>query len=98
MSDAPIVTPAVSAAIAPPAGAEALPIFSQWTLIRRRFLRHRLATVAAVVVALLYGIVIFADFLAYSDPGLSNAQRALVPPQDIHWWSHGEFAPHVHAL
>lgn len=31
--------------------------------------------------------MIFADFLSCSNPGLSNAQRALVPPQPIHWWS-----------
>jgi peptide/nickel transport system permease protein len=75
-----------------------LPIDSHWTLIRRRFLRHRLAAISAVVVVLFYMVVAFADFLAYSDPARSNAQRALVPPQDIHFWEGGRFEPHVHGL
>ena len=55
--------------------AERLPISSQRKLIWRRFLRHRLAAVAAVVVALLYFVVIFADFLASSDPTATNTMR-----------------------
>ena len=34
----------------------------------RRFRRHKLAMVSAVVVILFYSMVLFADFLAYSDP------------------------------
>ena len=75
-----------------------LPTASQWTLIRKRFMKHRVAAVSACVVALFYAIVIFADFLAYSDPAISNAQRALVPPQPIHLLEDGRFDPHVHGL
>lgn len=77
---------------------ERLPVASHWKLIRRRFIKHRLATAAAVVVVLLYLIVIFADFLAYSDPRAADAQRALVAPQPVHLWSHGRWDPHVHSL
>lgn len=80
------------------AAADRLPIASHWKLIRRRFLKHRLATAAAAIVALLYLMVIFADFLAYSDPRASDAQRALVAPQPLHLWADGRWAPHVHAL
>jgi peptide/nickel transport system permease protein len=75
-----------------------LPVTSHWRLIRRRFLRHRLATVGAVVVAVLYMVVVFADFLAYADPRRSNAERTLVPPQPIHFWDEGRFAPYVYGL
>jgi len=64
---------------------ERLPVSSHWTLIRRRFLRHRLAVAGAIAVVLLYGVVLFADFLACSNPYATNAQRALVPPQPIHF-------------
>jgi len=57
-----------------------------------------MAAVSAVVVALLYAVVLLADFLAYSDPTASDAQRALVPPQAIHFVENGRFFPHVHAL
>lgn len=77
---------------------ERLPVSSQWVLIRRRFLRHRLAVAGAIVVASFYLIVIFADFLAYSNPGMSNAQRALIPPQTITFWSDGRFEPHVNGV
>ena len=75
-----------------------LPVLSPGALFRRRFLRHRLAVVSAIVVALFYLVVAFADFLAYSDPTASNSQRALVPPQPIHFFDDGRFAPHVHGL
>ncbi len=56
-------------------------VMSQRQLIWRRFRRHRLAMVATAVVALLYLIVPFADFLATSDPEDSNADRQYTPPQ-----------------
>ncbi|MYF70950.1 MAG: hypothetical protein F4181_13795, partial [Proteobacteria bacterium] len=74
------------------------PVLSPGALFRKRFLRHRLAVVSAVVVALFYLVVAFADFLAYSDPAASSSQRALVPPQPIHFFDEGRFAPHVHGL
>jgi len=73
-------------------------ILSPAALFRRRFMRHRLAVVSAVVVAAFYLVVIFADFIAYSDPTTSNSDRALVPPQSIHLFDNGRFAPHVHGL
>ncbi|HXA37480.1 MAG TPA: ABC transporter permease [Phenylobacterium sp.] len=92
----------MQALIAPPEPpqpmAELVPGASQWTLIRRRFLKHRLAAASTVVVALLYLVVVFADFLAYSDPAATNPGRPLVPPQPIHFFEDGHFAPHVHAL
>jgi len=51
-----------------------------------------------VVVLLFYLVVLLADFLAYSDPLASEAQRSLLPPQRIHWFDNGRFAPHLYAL
>ncbi len=93
------MSPAVIAPVAetlPAADAgERLPASSHWKLVRRRFMRHRLALAGAVTVALLYAVVIFADFLASSDPQTINAARALVPPQPIHFSSAG---PYVNGL
>jgi peptide/nickel transport system permease protein len=50
------------------------------------------------VVLLFYLVVIFADFLAYSNPLASEAQRSLLPPQRIHWFDEGRFSPHVFGL
>ena len=80
------------------AGADRLPVSSQWTLFRRRFRRHRLARVSAFVVASFYVVVVLADFFAYSDPALSNAQRSMVPPQPVHLFADGRFMPHVNGL
>jgi len=50
------------------------------------------------VVLAFYAAVLFADFLAYADPGASEAQRGLLPPQRIHVFADGRFAPHVYGL
>ena len=63
-----------------------------------RFRRHRLAMLGTAVVLLFYAAVLFADFLAYADPGASEAQRGLLPPQRIHWMLDGRFTPHVYGL
>lgn len=63
-----------------------------------RFRKHQLAMVSAVVLILFYLVVIFAPFLAYVDPELSEAQRGLMPPQQIHWTRDGKFEPHVYAV
>ena len=63
-----------------------------------RFRRHRVAVIGSVVVLLFYGVVLFADFLAYSSPTASEAQRSLLPPQAIHWLDDGRFRPHVYGL
>ncbi len=81
-----------------PAPATAPDILSPGTLFRRRFMRHRLAVISAVIVAAFYLVVIFADFIAYSDPTASDSERALVPPQSIQFFDDGRFAPHVYGL
>ena len=53
---------------------------------------------ARVVVIGFYLVVLGADFLAYSDPNASEAQRSLMPPQRIYWFDGGRFSPHVYAV
>ena len=59
---------------------ERISVASQWQLMWWRFRRHKLAMAGTVVVALFYGVVLFADFLAYASPTASEAQRSLLPP------------------
>jgi peptide/nickel transport system permease protein len=71
---------------------------SQLRLTWRRFRRHRLALAAGVVILLFYTVVLFADFIAYSNPVESEAERGLLPPQRVHFFDEGRFRPHVYAL
>lgn len=56
---------------------------SQWQLMWWRLKKHKLAMIASIVLAILYLIVIFADFLAVAEPKLSEAKRGEMPPQAI---------------
>jgi peptide/nickel transport system permease protein len=80
------------------AAEERVSVATQWQLMWWRFKKHRLAMISTAVVLLFYLVVIFADFLAYSDPLASEAQRSLLPPQQIHWFDEGRFSPHVYGL
>ena len=77
---------------------ERISVATQWQLMWWRFQKHRLAMVSTVVVLLFYLVVVLADFLSYSNPLASEAQRSLLPPQPIHWFDGGRFAPHVYGL
>ena len=61
-------------------------IASQWTLVWRRFLKHRLAVGATIMIIVFYLIAIFCEFLAIHDPYAQNAQRSFVPPQRVHFF------------
>jgi peptide/nickel transport system permease protein len=99
-----VLEPAVREDAAPPivAGAaateERISVATQWQLMWWRFRRHKLAMAGTVVVALFYGVVLFAEFLAYAPPSASEAQRSLLPPQRIRLFDEGRFSPHVYAL
>ena len=70
-------------------------VASQWQLMWWRFRKHRVAVASAVVVVGFYMIALFADFLAYADPHVSEAHRSLMPPQRIHLFEGWRFRPHV---
>lgn len=64
-----------------PEEAERLFVASQWQLMWWRFRRHKLALVSVAVVALLYLIAIFVEFLATYDPYRHQTQWVFAPPQ-----------------
>jgi peptide/nickel transport system permease protein len=73
-------------------------IATQWTLMWRKFRRHKLAMFGTTVVVLFYLIAIFAEFVATQDPAKRVTEYIHVPPQKIRWiGSHG-FGPYVYGL
>jgi peptide/nickel transport system permease protein len=102
-----VPAPQVDTDVAPGDGApvtatlaeERVSVASQWQLMWWRFRKHKLAMAAAVIVLIFYGAVVFADFLAYSDPEASEANRGLIAPQPIRWFDQdGNFGPYVEGL
>jgi len=78
--------------------ADRISVATQWQLMWWRFRKHRAAIVAAIVLLLFYVVVLFADFLAYSDPAQDNAEILLLSPQSVHLWDGDEFKPHVYGF
>jgi peptide/nickel transport system permease protein len=74
-------------------------VASQWTLMRRKFLKHKLAIMGGVVTLVIYLVAAFADFLAPFPPGAFSAQYTYAPPQPLHLFlrteTGREFQPHV---
>lgn len=74
-------------------------VASQWMLMRRKFLKHRLAILGGTVTLLIYLIAAFAEFLAPFPPGAFSAQYTYAPPQPLHLFLQTEegrvFRPHV---
>jgi peptide/nickel transport system permease protein len=54
---------------------------SQWQLIRRRFVRHRLAAAALYLLVVLYVLAIFAECFAPYVPNWKDLDHAYCPPQ-----------------
>ena len=73
-------------------------VASQWQLMWWRFRKHRLAVASGLVVIGFYLVVAGADFLAYSDPNASEAQRSLMPPQHLYLLDGWRFSPHVYGV
>lgn len=72
----------------------------QWTLIRQRFFRHKVAAFAGGFILVLYFIGAFAEFLAPGLPNASRPQYTFAPPQKIALFAPAanggtNFLPHV---
>jgi peptide/nickel transport system permease protein len=63
---------------------EELAYASQWKLVWRKFKKHKLALVAAIIIALAYLLAIFADFFTPYDPNRRFSDYALGKPTGIH--------------
>jgi len=59
-------------------------IASQWTLMWRKFRKHRLAMLGGTVTILIYLTVIFAEFLAPFRPAAFSSEYTYAPPQPLH--------------
>lgn len=71
-------------------------VASQWKLMWWKFRKHRLAVTGGLVVALFYFVALFADFFAPVSTKTYIADYAVAPPQVIHLFRDGRFAPYVH--
>ena len=94
----PVPAPAPAPGEQVTAGDPRIFVASQWQLMWWRFRKHKVALASAAVIALFYMVVIGADFLAYADPNVSEAQRSLMPPQRLFFFDGWRFAPHVHGI
>ena len=89
----PVLAPGIDEAVE-----ERVSVASQRQLIWWRFRKHKVAVVATVIVVLFYLVVIFADFLATSDPADSEAFRGLMPIQPVYLFDGWKPSPHVCAV
>jgi len=71
-------------------------VASPWRLMWWKFRKHRLAVVSLGVVLVLYTIAIFAGFFAPQATDTYNKRYTQAPPQKIHWFDDGRFAPYVY--
>ncbi len=61
-------------------------VASQWQLIRWKFLRHKVAIGALVVLVIFYFCAIFAEFVSPYDAINHNVRYLYAPPQRIHFF------------
>ena len=74
-------------------------VASSWTLMRRRFMRHRLALIGGVVLGVIYLLAIFADFFAVSGRDLRYPEHLYAPPTRVRVVHEGSLrAPFVYGL
>lgn len=73
-------------------------VATQWTLMWRKFRRHRLAMASAAAVALLYLAAIFCEPLAPHDPTQRDTAYIHVPPQPIKLIGGNGLWPYVNGL
>lgn len=71
---------------------------SQWQLMWRKFVRNRAALVGGIVITLFYLTALFANFVAPYTLTTRFRERIYVPPQGIHFFDEGRFAPFVYGM
>jgi len=73
------------------ASEEDLSVATQWQLIRWKFLRHKVAVVSLVLIAIFYLFAIFAEFLSPYDPSHHDTDYMFMPPQRLRFFDEGQF-------
>ncbi|MEZ4707049.1 MAG: ABC transporter permease [Caldilineaceae bacterium] len=71
---------------------------SQWQLMWRKFVRNRAALVGGIVIGLFYLTALFANFLSPYTLTTRFRDRVYVPPQGIHLFDNGQFAPFAYGV
>ncbi len=73
-------------------------VASQWQLMWWKFRKHRLAMVSLIIILILYFISFFAGFFAPQAMDSYHRRYTSAPPQTIHWFDEGQFAPFVYGF
>ncbi len=58
---------------------------SLWSIYRRRFRKHTLGKIGAIILVILYGSALFADFLSPYTMRWTDKTKSYHPPTPIHW-------------
>ena len=87
---------ATRAKAAAPSEEERYYVASQRQLIWRKFKKHKLALVSLTMLVLLYGVAVFADFVAPYDANAKNTRYLNAPPQTVHLFGEGGVRPFVY--
>jgi len=72
---------------------EKLYVSSQWQLIWRKFVKHKLAIFGGVILLLFYIVAIFCEFFSTQDIYKRYTKYIYCPPQRIHFFSEDGFHP-----
>lgn len=70
---------------------ETVYLASQWKLMWWKFCRHRLAVVSGIFLALLYFMILIAEFLAPYNYQTRHIDYIYAPPQAVHFFHDGRF-------
>ena len=75
-------------------------IASQWTLMRWKFRKHKLALACVVILAIFYLVAIFCEFFSPTDPRVRDSRYVYAPLQRIHCFAEDGFhlRPFVYGL
>ncbi len=73
-------------------------VAGQWRLFWLKFKKHKIALASLVVIAFMYLVALFAEFIAPFDPNATNARFTYAPPQGLALMHEGSFMPHVDQL
>lgn len=72
---------------------------SSWTLMRRRFFKHKLAVIGGVLLLFVYLVAAFAGFFSVSDPFQRFPDHLFTPPTRIRFFHEGQLQrPFVYGL
>ena len=70
-------------------------VASQTKLMWWKFKRHKMAMLSGIIVLVYYLVALFAEFFAPTHFTTYNESYVYAPPQQIHLFQDGRFAPYV---